>query len=551
VNQPPLISVRSLSVSFPTADGTLTAVRGVDLRVERGECLALVGESGSGKSVTARALLGLAGGNADVRAQELSFQGRDLRGLSAAQWRGLRGREIGFVLQDALNSLDPLRLIADEVAEPLVVHGLASRAGLRARVIELLTDVGMTDPEVRARQYPHELSGGLRQRALIASALACGPALLIADEPTTALDVTTQAQVLELLAAKLSKGTALLLVSHDLAVVAELADRIAVMRAGEIVEQGEARQVLSSPAHPYTVSLIEAVPRLARPALAARRPGTAAPLLTAERVGKRFPRPDGSRQQAVADVSFELAAGEALGLVGESGSGKTTMALIALGLLTPDSGEVRLDGGPWTALSERQRRRLRTRIQHIQQDPLGSFDPRFTVEAIIGEALGGHGRRSLARVRPRVRELLDEVGLPHSVLRRRPPQLSGGQRQRVAIARALAPRPQVIVCDEPVSALDVTVQAQILALLTRLRLEHGVALLFISHDLGVIHEVCDRVAVMRNGQIVEAGPVAEVFRQPGHEYTRELLRALPQIGPGSAPPTETPPTETEAHARAN
>jgi peptide/nickel transport system ATP-binding protein len=546
VNEPPLISIRSLSVSFSTADGTLPAVRGVDLQVERGECLALVGESGSGKSVTARALLGLVGGSADVQAQELSFEGRDLRGLSAHEWRRLRGRKIGFVLQDALNSLDPLRRIADEVAEPLVVHGLASRAELRARVIELLTDVGMTDPEVRALQYPHELSGGLRQRALIAAALACGPALLIADEPTTALDVTTQAQVLELLAAKLAQGTALLLVSHDLAVVAQLADRIAVMRAGEIVEQGEARRILSSPTHPYTVSLLEAIPRLERPALAAQGPSTATPLLTADRIGKRFRRPDGSWQQAVADVSFELAAGEALGLVGESGSGKTTTALIALGLLTPDSGEVRLDGESWTSLSERQRRPLRTRIQQIQQDPLGSFDPRFTVEAIIGEALGSHSRRSLARTRPRICELLDEVDLPHSVLRRRPLQLSGGQRQRVAIARALAPQPEVIVCDEPVSSLDVTVQAQILALLTRLHLEHGVALLFISHDLGVIHEVCDRLAVMRNGQIVETGPVAEVFRRPEHEYTRELLRALPQIDPSS-----TLPTRTEAHARTN
>jgi peptide/nickel transport system ATP-binding protein len=525
----PLLALTSLSVTFTTADGPVPAVRDVSLSLGAGECLALVGESGSGKSVTARSLLGLVGGSANVAAEQLSFEGRDLRALTEQQWRAVRGRRIGFVLQDALNSLDPLRRIADEVSEPLLVHGLAASGELDGRVHELLADAGIPDPQMRARQYPHELSGGLRQRALIASALACGPALLIADEPTTALDVTTQAQVLDLLAAKLVGGTALLLVSHDLAVVASLADRIAVMRAGEIVELGSAEQILTAPKHPYTVALLDAIPRLDRPALPVRTQQPAAIRLAVDHVSKRFRLPDGSWQQAVSDVSFELAAGESLGLVGESGSGKSTTALITLGLLSPDQGEVRLDGRPWASLPERRRRPTRPKIQFVQQDPLGSFDPRFTVERIIGEALGANGNRAVARLRSRIGDLLETVELPRSLLQRRPAQLSGGQRQRVAIARALAPQPEVIVCDEPVSALDVTVQAQILALLTRLRHERNVSILFISHDLRVIHEVCERVAVMNGGEIVETGPVAEVFGSPRHEYTRALLRALPQI----------------------
>ncbi|MEU1729797.1 ABC transporter ATP-binding protein [Streptosporangium sp. NPDC020145] len=587
----PLVVVDGLSVDFTTRHGVVRAVRDVGLTLRAGECLAVVGESGSGKSVTARALLGLAGQGADVRARTLSFAGHDLLGLGGRQWRRLRGRRIGYVLQDALTSLDPLRRVGYEVAEPLEVHGLATRDDLDDQVIALLSEVGVPDPEVRLLQYPHELSGGLRQRALIASAVAARPRLLIADEPTTALDVTVQAQVLDVLAARRDAGTALLLISHDLAVVARLAGHVAVLYAGTVVEQGPAVGLLTAPAHPYTADLLAAVPSVdgpvpdlsglrsapaaqegcpyaprcpladdrcrerppealpygtdrvvrcwypgAVPATASRKraAGPAAPtraetVLTVRGVVKRFRSPGGSHRTAVDDVSFDLAAGEALGIVGESGSGKSTTARIVMAEFEPDAGSVLLHGRPWSGLKERDRRARRSRIQLVDQDPLSSFDPRHTVEEIVAEALP---RARKGVVRERVAELLGQVGLDPAVLRSRPGRLSGGQRQRVAIARALAPAPDVLVCDEPVSALDVTVQAQILTLLTRLRHEAGVSLLFISHDLGVIRQVCDRVAVMKDGKVVETGQVEAVFRAPQAAYTRALLAAVPRIGPG-------------------
>ncbi|MEU9890504.1 ABC transporter ATP-binding protein [Sphaerisporangium sp. NPDC051011] len=544
---PPLVEIAGLSVDFATRHGLVRAVRDVGLTLRAGECLALVGESGSGKSVTARTLLGLAGEGATVRAGTLAFEGRDLTRLSGREWRRLRGRRIGYVLQDALGSLDPLRRVGDEVAEPLEVHGLATRDDLEEQVIGLLADAGVPDPEERLLQYPHELSGGLRQRALIASAIAARPSLLIADEPTTALDVTVQAQVLDLLQQMKDAGTALLLISHDLAVVARMADHIAVMRAGEVVEAGPAAHVLTRPEHPHTAALLAAVPSLdagppPRPAA-----GGAGAVVEVRGVRKRFRSLDGRWRTAVDDVSFTLAAGEALGIVGESGSGKSTTARLVLAELDPDAGSVLLDGEPWSGLRERDRRARRSRIQLVDQDPLGSFDPRFTVEQVIAEALGpgasangpeggrpGPGVRGRfgsgggAR-RERVAELLAAVGLDAGFLGRGPARLSGGQRQRVAIARALAPGPEVLVCDEPVSALDVTVQAQILALLARLRRETGLSLLFISHDLGVVRQVCDRVAVMKDGAIVEVGEVDTVFRAPRHPYTAALLAAVPRL----------------------
>ncbi|MFI1385341.1 dipeptide ABC transporter ATP-binding protein [Embleya sp. NPDC020886] len=539
----PLLVVDGLDVAFP---GREPVVRDVSLTLARGECLAVVGESGSGKSVTARTLVGLTGGGARVSARRLAFASIDLTALSEARWRALRGRRIGLVLQDALVSLDPLRTVGAEVAEALRTHAVVPRDRVGERVLELLEDVGIPDPARRARQYPHQLSGGLRQRALIASALAGGPELLLADEPTTALDVTVQAQVLALLGRLKEQGTAVLLISHDLAAVAELADRIAVMYAGEIVEQGPTERVLAEPEHSYTRALLAAVPsgrakgsRLSGPVGPTRAPVPAAPpvgavLLEVAGIGKHFRAPDGTRHDAVRDVSFELRAGETLGVVGESGSGKTTAARIVLGWERPDAGAVRFRDAPWSELPESARRPSRGRIQAVQQDPLGSFDPRYPVARILGEAVaaaglpGGRWRATRAAHRARVAELLDLVGLSTDLLDRRPRDMSGGQRQRVAIARALAPSPELIVCDEPVSALDVSIQAQILDLLADLRAELGLALLFISHDLGVIRHVSDRILVMKDGRVVESGDAERVFTRPEAPYTRELLAAVPR-----------------------
>ena len=527
---PPLVEITDLTVSF----GTLTAVRGVSLAVHPGECVAIVGESGSGKSVTARSLIGLTGEGAHVRSTALRIGGKDASSYGERQWRAIRGAVIGFVLQDALVSLDPLRPVGKEIAESLLLHGVVQRSQVEARVLELLRATGVPEPELRARQRPHELSGGLRQRALIASALACDPALLIADEPTTALDVTVQAQILRLLADRKRAGTALLLISHDLAVVAQLADRVLVMKDGEVVEQGTPAQVLGQPQHPYTRTLLRAIPtgQAKGTRLSDTGSGEATPLprrapgevvIEARGLSKKF----GGRQ-VVHDVSFELRAGETLGLVGESGSGKTTTARMVLGLLKPDGGEVLIDGRPWHALSTRERRLLRRRVPVIYQDPLSSFDPRFDVRRILDEALSVSGVPRGQR-RARAVQLLKQVGLDASVLTRRPLRLSGGQRQRVAIARALATEPRVIVCDEPVSALDVSVQAQVLDLLADIQAQLGVAYLFISHHLGVIQHVSDRVVVFKEGRVMETGPVEQIFAAPRAAYTRELLDSIPKL----------------------
>ncbi|MGW4124173.1 dipeptide ABC transporter ATP-binding protein [Nocardia sp. NPDC004711] len=592
----PLLRVRGLSVDF----GGAAAVRQVDLDVDRGRCVAIVGESGSGKSVTARALIGLAGAGARVRASELTLGDADLRRSTPAQWRRIRGRRVGFVHQDALTSLDPLRRIGYEVAEPLEIHRLATADDLDDAVLGLLRRAGIADPERRWRQYPHELSGGLRQRALIASALAAGPELLIADEPTTALDVVVQQQILALLSELRAAGTAVLLISHDLAVVAESADTVAVMYAGVVVEQGPAAAVLDEPAHPYTTELLAAAPRLEGPILASAAPRWAppadtgcpfaprcpladadcrerlpdpvalpggrtvrclhpgratalvtpvptvpepaadpdrTPLLEFRNAGRHYRLPDGGRNVALESVSFTLRPGEALGVVGESGSGKSTLARLALAHLTPDSGEILLDGEPWSRLRERERRPRRHRVQLIDQDPLSAFDPRYSVAAIIGEALHRIGSRAARS--ERVDELLAEVGLPRALRDARPARLSGGQRQRVAIARALAAAPDLLVADEPVSALDITIQAQILDLFDRVRRERGAALLFISHDLAVVRRLCPRIAVIQHGRIVEIGDTAAVFADPRREYTRRLLAAVPR-SPGPAARPELP-----------
>ncbi|GAA4253779.1 ABC transporter ATP-binding protein [Dactylosporangium darangshiense] len=532
-----LLQVEGLRVSF----GDTEVVRGVSFAARRGQCLAIVGESGSGKSVTARTLVGLAGPGARVTAERIDLDGTDLRTVSERAWRTVRGRRVGFVLQDALVSLDQLRRVGDEVAEPLRLHGWGTRAGRAGRAVELLRSVGVPEPEMRARQRPYELSGGLRQRALIASAIALDPPLLIADEPTTALDVTVQAQVLDLLAAAKARGTSIILISHDLSVVARLADEVAVMRDGEIVEHGPAEQVLHKPSHEYTRMLLDAIPsehsrdtKLSRPgAVRTRRPvDRGRPILEARHLTKVFRGPDKVDRTVVDDVSFELFGGETLGIVGESGSGKTTTARIALAILAATSGEVLLRGEAWSALTPGRRRPLRQQVGVVYQDPLSSFDPRWSVGRIIVDALGTGARPpgSRAEARERAVRLLEQVGLRESHLGAAPLRLSGGQRQRVAIARALAPEPAVVICDEPVSALDVSIQAQVLDLLTDLQDELGVSYLFISHDLGVIHHVSDRILVMKDGRVVEHGTAAEVFRRPQHDYTQRLLTAVPRLG---------------------
>jgi peptide/nickel transport system ATP-binding protein len=519
-----LVGVQDLRVSF----GETEVVRGLSLSVAPGECVAIVGESGSGKSVTARTLLGLTGPGSTVRASSFTLGGRDALAFGPGDWRRARGRFAGLVLQDALVSLDPLRTVGAEIAEVLATHDVVPRARRAARVLELLEAVGVPEPEVRAAQRPHQLSGGLRQRVLIASAIAADPELIIADEPTTALDVTVQAQILRLLAARKAAGTALLLISHDLAVVASIADRILVMKDGLVVEEGAATDVLTSPAHDYTCSLLAAVPSAASRGtrltdgapLVRTEPGVSAPVLT----GTGLSRSYGPRR-VVDDVSFTLNEGETLGIVGESGSGKTTLARLALALLDPDEGRVSLHQRPWSGLRERARRPLRPRIQLISQNPLDSFDPRHKVGRLVAEPL----RLPRAERRARVLDLLARVGLPPEMAARHPRELSGGQRQRVAIARALGPRPDVLVCDEPVSALDVSIQAQVLDLLAEIQAEDGTAMLFISHDLGVVHHVSDRVLVMKDGRVVEEGDVREVFSRPRHPYTQSLVASVPRL----------------------
>ncbi|MEB0201816.1 ABC transporter ATP-binding protein, partial [Cryobacterium sp. 5I3] len=533
--------VRGLSVGFGSKPGRDPLVDDVSLEVAPGECLAIVGESGSGKSLTARSLLGLAGTGSWLHADELSVGGTSVLGLSENAWRRRRGRDVGLVLQDALVSLDPLRPIGREIGDTLRLHTNLSAAARARRVLELLAEVGLPDGELRARQRSGELSGGQRQRALIASAIALRPPLLIADEPTTALDVTVQARILDLFEALLHAGTALVLISHDLAVVSRIADRVAVMSGGRIVETGTTRALLDDPRHDETRRMIAAVPagqpRGAR--LSAQdRPNRPAPgvvpgavpaavpavadrvVLEASGLVKSFRMPDRSRLFAVNDVSFTLDRGTTLGIVGESGSGKTTLARLLLALESPDAGEVRVLGETWTGITERARRPMRPALGAVYQDALASFDPRLTVGAVLRDAAGSADRSV---------ELLDRVGLGAAVLGRRPLELSGGQRQRVGIARALAKRPQVLICDEPVSALDMTVQAQVLDLLDELQRDLGLSLVFISHDLGVVQHVSDRIVVIENGSVVETGPTEQVFAAPAHPYTRRLLDAVPRL----------------------
>ena len=531
-----LVSVRDLAVSF----GRASVVSGVSFDIEAGQCVAIVGESGSGKSVTARALLGLTGGS--VTASRLRFDTTDIANASPRQLQRLRGRDIGFISQGALVALDPLRPVGREIADSLRLHTSLTAAERQARVLELLAEVGIPNPILRASQRPDQLSGGLRQRAVIASAIALRPRLVIADEPTTALDTTVQSGILDLLQRLRDDGAAIVLISHDLAVVSRLASHLIVMKTGRVVESGATEGLLSNPQHPYTRSLIAAVPtgrpRFSRltgisagvPAPVETAPVETAPVetapvqhaaleqapvLAASGLSRRF-----GSLLAVDEVSFCLHRGRTLGIVGESGSGKTTLARLVLALERPDSGRVFLLGEPWTDVPESARRARRPRIGAIYQDALSSFDPRWTVGRILADALG----RAAG-----VAELLASVGLSPELAGRRPRHLSGGQQQRVAIARAIAPRPDILVCDEPVSSLDVSVQAQVLDLLDELQRSRGLSYLFITHDLGVVRHMSDEVLVMRHGRVVESGATESVFTTPQQQYTRELIAAAPRL----------------------
>jgi peptide/nickel transport system ATP-binding protein len=530
-----LLSVDGLKVSY----GMTEAVRGVDFEIARGEVLALVGESGSGKSTTAQAIIGLLAGSGAITGGTVTFDGERIDNANHRRFEKLRGAHLGLVPQDPTTSLNPVKRVGEQVAEVLRIHGLADRRTAATEAVRILDEAGIDNPELRARQYPQDLSGGQRQRVLIGIALACRPELVIADEPTSALDVTVQRRILDHLAARTSEhGTSVLLITHDLGVAADRADRIAVMQNGEIVEIGTARDVLDNPSADYTRKLIAAapsltsvrVPRADRTDDAGSGSQPPSTLLSLRNVSKTFAIGRGHRLQAVDDVSFDVERGRTVSIVGESGSGKSTTARIALRLEDASAGSIHFDGDDITDVRGTRLRALRRRFQIVYQNPYASLDPSLRVKDIVAEPLAAFGLGTRSNRLDRVAELLDQVALTPDFLERRPAHLSGGQRQRVAIARALALHPELLVLDEPVSALDVSVQAQILDLLARLQDQLSLSYLFISHDLAVVRQISDRVLVMRSGQVVETGSAEEIFDNPQHEYTKELRDAVPGTG---------------------
>ncbi|WP_159794008.1 dipeptide ABC transporter ATP-binding protein [Puerhibacterium puerhi] len=561
----PLLEIRDLEVAFSTGAGEVKAVRGANLTVYPGQSVAIVGESGSGKSTTAHAIIDLLPGTGKVTGGSIMFDGRELVGVGRKTMEDLRGREIGLVPQDPMSNLNPVWRIGTQVEEALKANGFqGTKAERRERVAGLLAEAGLKDTERRARQYPHEFSGGMRQRSLIAIGLAARPKLLIADEPTSALDVTVQRQILDHLETLTSElGTAVLFITHDLGLAAERAEHLVVMFKGRVVESGPARQILTSPQHPYTQRLVASAPSLsARRIEEAREAGVESVELLAQHadadvekvrsedavvVAKnltkifkiRGSRPGASTDfKAVDDVSFTLGRGRTLALVGESGSGKSTAANMVLGLLEPTSGSVEFDGVDVARLSAKEQFAFRRRVQPVFQNPYGSLDPMMSIFRSIEEPLRLHKVGSAKEREARVRELLDMVALPESAMRRYPNELSGGQRQRIAIARALALKPELIVLDEAVSALDVLVQAQILELLGDLQRDLGLSYLFITHDLAVVRQIADTVVVMQDGRVVEHASTDEVFEHPKEQYTQDLLAAIPgrDLDLGLVPP---------------
>jgi len=528
-----LIEVRDLSVSYHTAGRVKEAVRQVSFSLKQGETLAIVGESGSGKTTLASALLGLLPASARISGGSLRVADTDISHASERVKRQLRGRVIGLVPQDPMVSLNPTLTIGRQIGESLILaHGRRYPA-LDADVLELLAQVGLDAPALRARQYPHELSGGMRQRVLIAIALAGNPKVIIADEPTSALDVTVQRRILDHLEQLVqARGISLIIITHDLGVAADRADRVLVMKDGQLVEQGPARQVLGAPTQAYTRALLAAAPAFGQGKGPVPLPsGASRPLLTLENVGKRYALParNGEAQsfQALQRLSLNVHRGQTVAIVGESGSGKSTSLRIALGLETASEGKVRFDGQDLTHLTWQQFRPLRQRMQLVQQNPFASLNPRFTIFESVVEPLVSFGLLKGEPLRQAARQLMDQVQLPASYLDCLPRELSGGQRQRVAIARALALKPDLLLLDEPVSALDVSVQAQILELLRGLQAELGVAYVLVSHDLAVVASLAHEVVVLRRGEVVEQGPASRVLGQPSDRYTRELLDAIP------------------------
>jgi peptide/nickel transport system ATP-binding protein len=524
-----ILSLENLTVRLPEGADRPHALSNVSLSIASNEILCVVGESGSGKSMMANAIMRLLPNEVKIESGRMLFEGRDLCAADTAEMRRVRGAGIAMIFQEPMTALNPLRTIGDQIGEMFSIHTKLSKAEIDVRVLALLADVRIPDPKLAAKAYPHELSGGQRQRAMIAMALALDPRLLIADEPTTALDVTTQAQILKLIRdLQQRKKTAVLFITHDFGVVAEIADRVVVMQHGKIVEQGTADEVLSHPAHPYTRQLIAAVPPLKAPP---PRPLSGENILTISGVSKTYRTGGflgrGARvTTAVKDTSLDLPKGSTLGIVGESGSGKSTLARCIVRLIDPDAGSIVLNGKDWAKLSREEVRRETRHIQMVFQDPFASLNPRRKAAELVAQGPIVHGTPRATAI-AEARKLFELVGLDPSAGDRYPHEFSGGQRQRIGLARALALKPDVLVADEPVSALDVSVQAQVLKLLADLRRQLGLSVIFITHDLRVAAQICDLVAVMKDGAVVERGLAAEVFGNPKHPYTRALLDSIP------------------------
>ncbi|MCP1422424.1 peptide/nickel transport system ATP-binding protein [Paenibacillus xylanexedens] len=536
----PLLKVNDLSVSFHSGESEFHAVREVSFEVRKGETLGIVGESGSGKSVTARSIMRLlASPPSQMKNGEILFKGVDLANKTQKEMESIRGRDMGMIFQDPMSSLNPTIKVGKQISESLIKHQKVSKREAKKQAIAMMERVGITRSEIRYNQYPHEFSGGMRQRVMIGIALACRPELLIADEPTTALDVTIQAQILNLMKDMQDQlGTSIILITHDLGVVAGMCDRVVVMKEGQIVETGTTTEIFANPKHPYTIRLLNALPRLDQKkkpkpvSLVPRDLEDDQPLLEVKSLRQHFNLGKGNTLKAVNDISFHIRQGETLGVVGESGSGKSTTGRAILRLHEPTGGDVLFKGVPLNRLSASEMKTMRRHMQIIFQDPYASLNPKMRIMDIIGEALDIHQLAGTASQREkRVEELLEMVGLDPTHAQRYPHEFSGGQRQRIGIARALAVEPEFIVCDEPLSALDVSIQAQIVQLLEELQQRLGLTYLFIAHDLSMVKHISDRVAVMYNGKIVELAESEELYSNPQHAYTKALLSAIPVPDP--------------------